>query len=61
MLQDVALVAVTDVRAPDVGARVLAQLARVELTLIHILLLLYGVGSFVCGADGESLLRELAV
>lgn len=61
LLQYVALVAATAVRAPDVGARVLAQLAQVELTLIHILLLLHCVGSFICGTDGEGLLGELAV
>lgn len=61
LLQDVAPVAATAVGAPDVDACVLAQLAVVELTLIHVLLLLHRVGSFVCGTDGEGLLGELAV
>lgn len=61
LLQDVTLVAATAVGAPDVGTCVLAQLARVELTLIHILLLLHRVGSFICGTDGEGLFGELAV
>lgn len=61
LLQNVALVAATAVGAPDVGACVLAQLAQVELTQIHILLLLHCIGSFICGTDGESLLGELAV
>lgn len=60
-LQDVALVAATAIRAPDVGACVLAQLARVELTLVNILLLLHSVGSFICGPDGEGFLGELIV
>lgn len=61
LLQGVALVAATVVGAPGVGACVLAQLACVELTLIHILLLLHCVGSFIGGTDGEGLLGELAV
>lgn len=60
-LQDVALVAATAIGAPDVGACVLAQLARVELTLVNILLLLHSVGSFICGTDGEGFLGELIV
>ncbi len=60
-LQVVALVAATAVGAPDVGACVLAQLAHMELTLIHILLLLHCVGSFICGTDGEGLLWKFAV
>lgn len=60
-LQDVALVAATAIGAPDVGAYVLAQLARVELTLVNILLLLHSVGSFICGTDGEGFLGELIV
>jgi len=59
LLQDVALVAATAVRVPDLGACVLAQLALIELTLIHILLLLHRIGSVICSTDGEGLLGEL--
>lgn len=61
LLQDVALVTATVVGAPGVGACVLAQLAQEVLTLIHILLLLHCVGSFICCTDEESLLGELTV
>lgn len=58
-LQDVSLVAATEIGAPGVGACVLAQLVAVEFTLINIFLLLYRVGSFISGTDGEGFLGEL--
>lgn len=60
-LEDVASVAATSVGAPDVGAGVLAQLARQEPALIHVLRIPHCVGAFIRGADGEGLVGELAV
>ena len=61
LLQDVALVAATAIGAPDVSACMLAQLAQIKLTLIHIVMLFHRIDSFICGTDGEGLLGELAV
>jgi len=62
LLQDVAPVAAAAVGAPAVGACVLAQLARVEPTLVLVLLLLlHCISGFIRGADGEGLLGELSV
>ena len=61
LLQDVALVAFTAIGAPDIVAFVLAQLACIQLTLIHIPLLLHHICSFICSTDGKGLLGVLAV
>ena len=59
--QCVAQVTVTAVGAPGVDTCVVAQLALVQLTLIHIRLLLHRVLSLVSSPDREGLLGELAV
>lgn len=59
LLQDVPAVAATAVRAPDVCARVLAQLARVHLALVHVIL--QRVGRLLSRSDGEGLPGEQAV